>query len=114
MHLHSRHCPQLHGEEEGGTPSWHGKKLQSRNLGNYTVTYKDCEVTINLRPLMYLSNNNGFQAITPSLFLQPTTNSEVIGMDHIDSAILNKRLPYLQKLRGLEKDLEKSISHACA
>lgn len=88
------------------------KKPQSRNLGNYTVTYKDCEATINLRPQTYLSNNNGFQAITPSLFLQPITNSEVIGMDHIDSASLNKRLPYLQKLGGLEKDLEKSISHA--
>lgn len=90
------------------------KKLLSRNLGNYTVTYKDCEATINLRPLTYLSNNNGFQAITPSLCLQPITNSEVIGMDHIDSTSLNKGLPYLQKLRGLEKDLEKSISHACA
>lgn len=68
---------------------------QGRNLGSSLVTYLrialqlrtilcDCKPKIILRPLTYLSNvDDCFQAPTLSLFLQPTTNSDVTDVDQI-------------------------------
>lgn len=83
---------------------------QGRNLGSSLVTYLrialqlptilcDCKAKIILRPLTYLSNvDDCFQAPTLTLFMQPTTNSEVTDVDHInDSVSPNTVLHYLQK-----------------
>lgn len=91
---------------------------EGRNLGSSLVTYLrialqlstilcDFKAKIILIPLTYLSNvDDCFQAPTLSLFMQPTTNSEVTDVDQIiDSVRPNKILHYLQKLRG--EDLEK-------
>jgi len=92
------------------------KQLLRRNLGKASVTYEelltilcDCEATLNARPLTYLSNDDDFlQPLTPSLFLQPLSSSDVPDIDVINSSSLNKRVRYLQKVRkGLRERFQK-------
>ncbi|GFU54920.1 integrase catalytic domain-containing protein [Trichonephila clavipes] len=77
-------------------------------LGKACVTYEemltllyDCEATINLRPLTYLSDDpKELKPLTPAHFLQEVKERETFDLDLIDSQHLLKQVRYLHTLRS--------------
>lgn len=59
----------------------------------------DCEMTINSRPLTYVSDDvNDLKPLTPSMFLQEIKDNETPELDIINKIDLNTRLRYRQTL----------------
>lgn len=97
-----------------GSPWWGGfwermiglmKNILRKVLGKASLKYEevytilcDCENTINLRPLTYISDDSELEPLTPAMFLRDIKESGVIDVDHIDAASLNKRLLYRMKI----------------
>lgn len=84
------------------------KEMLRRILGKQSVTYIelstllcDCEAVINNRPLTYVvTADDSLKPLTPMMFLQPLTSTDIPDLDQIDTTNLNVRLNYLQKLRN--------------
>lgn len=82
------------------------KGILRRVLGKACLTYEemvtvlcDCEITINSRPLTYVSEDiNDLKPLTPFLFLREIRDNEIPDLDFINSVDLNARLRYKQRI----------------
>lgn len=83
------------------------KYLLKRVLGRTSLNYEemsstlcDCESVINSRPLTYLSEDpEEILPLTPAMFLQENSQTDVIDLDTVDKNNFTKRFRYQQLLR---------------
>lgn len=83
------------------------KQLLRKRLGRDVLDYEDmitvlcdCEQLVNTRPLTYLSEDpNELVPLSPMMFLNELTNSDVVDLDKIESTAFQKKYAHRQEIR---------------